>query len=115
MKTKTFSDPLARNPVLREVVARVPELSDVTELKVGDLAPNCFGGLAKVTRIYARSKDRNGAEFVCYYAAMNESDTPENGCGCSASMKVGELVRTVALTGRLNSAECDALEQEMAR
>lgn len=95
------------------VFARVPELADVENLKVGDGAPNCFGGFARVTRIFARSVDKNGKAFVCYYAAMSERDTPENGCGCSASMKVGELIRTVALSGVLTSAQCDEIEREL--
>jgi hypothetical protein len=113
MKTRLLTNPLAPNSALREIAARIPEQADVDNLQVGDMAPTCFGGLARVTRIYARSKDIHGRSFVCYYAAMNERDTAENGCGCSTSMKVGELIRTVALTGRLNSAECDALENDM--
>lgn len=113
MKTRTFSDPLAPNQALREIAARIPETEDVVNLNVGDMAPSCFGSLARVTRIFARSRDIKGSEFVCYYTAMSDRDTSENGCGCSALMKVGELIRTVALTGRLNSAECDALEMKM--
>jgi hypothetical protein len=44
---------------------------------------------------------------------MSDRDTEQNGCGCSNSIKDGELVRTVALTGLLTSAECDALEEDM--
>lgn len=102
------------NPVRNQTVyARVPELADVENLQVGDLAPTAFGGLSEVTRIIYRGVDVNGKAYVGYMAAMSESDTPENGCGCSNSMKVGELMRSVALTGLLTSAECDALEAEL--
>ena len=109
MKEKDLTPAMGRYPI----IARMPTTADVANLKVGDLAPDCFGRMSRVTRIFARKEDINGNLFVCYYCAMNENDTAENGCGCSASMKAGELVRTVALTGLLKSAECDALEEEM--
>jgi len=99
----------------RQAVARVPDESDVLSLKAGDFAPDCFGRMSRVTRVFARSADIHGRAFVCYYCAMSARDTEENGCGCSASMKAGELVRTVALTGVLDSAQCDALEEEMRK
>jgi hypothetical protein len=89
--------------------ALVPEQSDIDNIKVGDLAPDCFGKLQIVTDIFHRGKDRNGKDFVCYRTRFFgcEKTTITN------TMKVGELLRTVALTNYLNSAECDKLEYEM--
>lgn len=92
------------------VTLRVPELTDVQNLKVGDQAPNCFGGVALVTRIGFRGTDVYGAEFVGYVAATNGRDTISNGCGCSMTMKVGELMRTVAATNLFLSADLDTVE-----
>ena len=113
MKTKLFSNPLALNEALREIWARVPEQVDVDGVAVGSQAPSCFGRLGLVTAVYRRGCDFQGHAFVSYTVALSERDTVATGTGCSMSMKVGELIRSVALTGRLNSAECDALEHEM--
>lgn len=113
MKTRIFDRPTAPFEPMRKVYARMPSKEDVESLKVGDQAPDCFGKMARVTSIYHLGNDISDRRFVCYYAAMNEQDTAENGCGCSMSMKEDELVRTVALTGIFTSAECDQLETEM--
>lgn len=97
----------------KEVFARFPSLADVESVAVGKLAPNCFGSESIVTRISYIGNDIHGKRFVCYVTAMSERDTPGNGCGCSTSMKEGELIRTVALTGIYSSAQCDSLELEM--
>ena len=96
-----------------KVFARLPSKADVESVAVGKLAPNCFGSESIVTRISYIGNDIHGNRFVCYVTAM--SDTPENGCGCSMSMKEGELIRSVALTGIYSSAQCDSLELEMRK
>lgn len=115
MKTLIFDRPMAPYEPMRKVYARMPDRSDVENLKVGDLAPDCFGRMARVTKIFGNGTDINGKRFVCYMCAMSDRDTIENGCGCSASMKDGKLIRTVALTGIFTSAECDNLEEEMRK
>ena len=114
MKTRTIERRDEHGKLLKSVVARVPETQDVLNLKVGDLAPDSFGGLGRVTRIYyLHQPPQYSHTAVGYYTAMGEGDTPENGCGCSQSMKAGELICSVALTGLLTSAECDDLERDM--
>lgn len=113
MKERLIEQGAAGCAGYRSAWARVPSEDDVRNLQVGQLAPDCFGRLSRVTRIYHLGRDIHGAWFVCYYAAMNDRDTAENGCGCSASMKEGELVRTVPLTCLLTSAECDELERDL--
>ncbi len=100
---------------LRSVMAQVPEASDVAAVAVGGQHPTCFGGVGLVTRIAYTGKDRDGFAYVGYVTALSENDTAENGCGCSNSIKEGRLIRSVALTGFLNSAECDRLEWEMQK
>lgn len=94
----------------KSVTLRIPEAVDVLNLKVGDDAPNCFGGIRMVTAIFHRGEDRNGVPFVCYTVAMSDRDTIQNGCGCSSSMKVGELMRTMAATCAFKSADLDDVE-----
>ena len=96
-----------------KVFARLPSVADVESVAVGKLAPNCFGSEAIVTRISHIGNDIQGKRFVHYVCAMSEHDTPHNGCGCSMSMKDGELIRTVALTEIYSSVQCDRLEREM--
>jgi hypothetical protein len=43
----------------------------IRSLKVGDLAPNCFGQMKKVTNIFASGIDRHGKEFICFYAEFS--------------------------------------------
>lgn len=88
------------------VTAYMPTTEDVASLKVGDKAINVWNKFAEVTDITAKSVDINGNEFVCYY-------TKDGSGWISATMKAGELVRTMALTRLLDSAACDKLEQEM--
>jgi len=107
MKTETIT----RNG--RSAVARIPDRADVENLKVGAFAPDCFGELSRVTKIAYTGISQSGRAYVGYVTAMNSNDTPENGCGCSMSMLEGRLIRSVKLTGLLNSAECDELEREL--
>lgn len=85
----------------------MPEDHDIERLKVGDLAPFVFG-MAEVTEIYARKVDIHGAPFVCYYVKHGS----HNGT-MSASMKVGEIIRSFPACDKFNSAELDTLEKEM--
>jgi hypothetical protein len=93
----------------REAVARLPEASDVDAVVSGGQAPSCFGRLGLVTRVFAYEPGWR----VHYYVALAADDTVGNGCGCSNSMVKNVLMRDVRLTGLLNSAECDALEEDM--
>lgn len=81
----------------------IPERDDILNLKVGDKAPNCFGGDGIVTKIYCLRPDIHGKWFVCYYA-QNAS-----GLVCSMSMKENELIRTVRASDLFTSAELDTL------
>ena len=92
-------------------VARIPSAADVDAVQVGSMAPDCFGRMALVTRVIYR---KTGVH-VGYICAMSPSDTVENQCGCSNSIRAGELVRTVQLTQAMNSADCDRLEEVMNR
>lgn len=111
MKTRIIERQLNGNSVC--VIAQMPSIEDVDTLKVGDNAPDAFGGMSLVTRISANGKDRDGYKFVHYVTRLSEHDNAENGCGCSQSMKEEELIRSVRLTNLLTSAECDSLEYSM--
>lgn len=93
--------------LLRTVLAFMPDSADIENLKVGDFAPDCFGRLKRVVRIHSKREDIHGKPFACF-------DT-ENGSTSqiSQSLKAGELVRTIALTGLFTSRDCDELEEAM--
>ena len=89
--------------------ARMPEADDVRNLKVGAVAPGCFGD-SEVTEIYALQQDLHGAWFVCYYVRHGSN----NGT-MSESMKAGELIRDWALCRDFTSAEIDSIELRMRK
>ena len=91
----------------RTVIARVPEASDVASLKVGDMAPDCFGGLREVVTIDYRGEDITGRPFVAYTLKFHENST------VSGSMKANALQLAVDLTGIMDGYECLVLEREM--
>ena len=84
----------------------IPSREDIESLKVGDVSPDCFGRMSKVTEIFARKDDINGRAFVCYYTAFGASGS------CSHRMKEGDLLRTVATSNAYTSAELDAIERK---
>jgi len=86
----------------------IPTREQVTGLKVGDQAINCYGRMATVTEVTAQRDDIQGRAFVCYYTADGE-----HGSTISMSIKEGELTRTVALSCRHTSSELDAIERRM--
>ena len=82
----------------------IPTADDVEVLTVGDRAPYALGW-AEVSRVFARGEDQGGRAFVCYY--VRTSPTSE----MSASLKQGEVVRTVGLCQPLSSAQIDEVER----
>jgi hypothetical protein len=51
----------------------IPSREDIESLKVGDLAPDCFGRMSEITEIFAQKDDITGRAFVCYYTAFGAS------------------------------------------
>jgi len=82
----------------------IPTIKDVESLAVGDSAPYVMG-IGEVSEIFARGEDCNGRPYVCYYVSTSSSSR------MSASMKVGEVVRTLALCNALSSAQIDEVER----
>lgn len=87
-----------------KVTAFRPTEEEIANLKVGDLAPDAFGSMQPVTRIYARTRDIYSRLFVCYYVRFGERAEMSN------SMKTGEMVRTVSLCNAHTSAEIDRFD-----
>ena len=92
----------------RTYTAKLPERADIDELKEGDTVSACLGE-AKVVEISYRGTDVNGCRYVGFFVAFGE-----NNGRMSGSIKEGELIRTVALTGEFTSAELDAIEARMS-
>lgn len=72
-----------------------PTREDVYGLRVGDMAPDCFGNLAPILEITARQDDIGGKAFCCYYTAFGTS-----GGRISGSVKENEICPTVPLVRR---------------
>lgn len=84
----------------------VPTAEWIAALQVGDMAPDCFGRMAEVTRISAKSEDIEGRPFVCLYTKLSETSQ------VSGSFKAGELHRSLPVTQLHTSAELDQIERE---
>jgi len=61
----------------------------VEGLRIGDMAPDCFGRLRPVVDIFARGDDIQGRAFVCYYTKFSDCSR------ISGSAKEGELVMSI--------------------
>lgn len=92
----------------QELIINVPTRKQIEDLKVGDLALDCFGHIREITAIFAKKEDLQGRLFCCYYTKMGDGS-------CSMSQKEGVLTRTVHLTGRYTSRELDSLEQKLLK
>ena len=81
--------------------AYLPSRENVLGLKVGDRAPDCFGRLSTVTRIFAQVINEKGSAYVCYYV--------DSGAGGSISDGMVEdcLHRDLATTRMATSARLD--------
>lgn len=108
MKTRTIERATGDQYRIRTATAFVPDRKDIAALEVGQFAPDCFGGLSEVVSVDYRARDINGRHFVGYHTRLGQGEG-----SCSMSMKEGELVSSVALTGLLSSAECIELETHM--
>ena len=77
-----------------------PTRQDVESLKVGDIAPNCFGDNGTVKEITYRGIDIHGKAYVGYYVTWHD-DTSR----ISESLKENEVLSTVPLTEKYNRRE----------
>jgi len=87
----------------------IPDRQWIEDLRVGDLAMDCFGNEAIVERISYRDKDVNGRAFIGVYLAFGERAT------VSDSYKEGELHRTVKISHLYSSHELDVIEEDLLR
>lgn len=83
-----------RQKMIDGVLVTKPTREDVRGLKVGDLAPDCFGGMRAVTRIYAAGDDVKGKAYVCYYTEHGPTSQ------ISGSLGEDEIVATVPLVSK---------------
>ena len=97
---------------MRTLVRRGVELvmfdrAEIERMQVGDMAPNPFGKMAKITKIHGRGEDMYGLPYICFYTEYGEN------AAISHSLKAGELVRSLNVTDMFKSAELDMIEKEM--
>lgn len=86
-----------------------PTTNEIEMLRVGDMAPDAFGGVSQVVDITYRGIDVHGRAYVGYYVRF--SDTSK----MSGSMKAGEVVRSVQVCRFHTSAEIDQLDVPVVR
>lgn len=72
----------------------------IENLMVGDKAPDCFGKVAKVVRIFCRGLNIHGQMYVGYYTEFGG-----DGGSISSSVTEGEVFSTVALTAKYHQMQ----------
>ena len=82
----------------------MPTTEEVEAIEIGVLAPDAFGRIRRVERIFGRGTDIHGRAYVCYHTDFGNGSTMSNG------LTAGVVLRSVALCNRMNSAEIDKLE-----
>ena len=90
---------------MNDPIIHIPTRSEIQNLKVGDLALDCFGRMSEVVSIHAQKDDIHGKAFVCYYTAL------DSGATISHSEKQGKLTRTLPLCHQYTSRELDEIEE----
>jgi hypothetical protein len=84
----------------------IPDDVWIASLKVGDLAPDCWGEMSEIVKISARDYDLNGKLFVCLNLRFGPTST------ISDSFKADELHRSCKVTYRHSSHELDMIERQ---
>lgn len=70
------------------VTVFVPSREFIDDLKVGDVAPNCFASLSTVNKItYVGKRQKDGAHFIGYYTPLGDNGS------VSMSLMENEIVR----------------------
>ncbi len=77
----------------------------VTGLKVGDMAPDCFGMLCEVVSISAQRDNINGDPFICLSTKLSDTSTMSGG------FTAGKLHRSLAITRLHTSHELTLIEK----
>ena len=89
-----------RQRTIDGILVTKPTRTDVQSLTEDDLAPDCFGSMRRVTRVYARGDDIHGKAYVCYYVEFGEA----SGSTISESLKEDEILSTDPLTRKWKQA-----------
>lgn len=103
MKTTPFQTSILLRGSRGSCTAIRPLRAEIQALKVGDLAPDCFGRMSEVIDIFGRGDDIKGKAYVCYNTAFGSP-----GGKCSMSLKEGEISRDVQTTRFATSDEIRA-------
>lgn len=85
-----------RSRTIDGILVVKPTRDDILSLQVGDLAPTCFGTMARVVDIFGRGDDVHGRAYVCYYTEWGTN------ARLSHSLSEDEIVPTVPLTARFH-------------
>jgi hypothetical protein len=94
----------------QELIINIPTRKQLEDLKVGDLALDCFGHMREIKKITTKKEDIHG-RFFCHYHTKFGDDRST----MSMSQKEGVLTRTVHLSTKYTSRELDTIEQELLK
>ena len=86
----------------------IPEPVDVQLVKVGVKAPDPFGGMSTVTKVFAKGISITGKEYVCYYVKFGDM------AAISMSLMAGRLIRTAKTCRHHTSDELNWYEKKHA-
>ncbi len=88
-----------RQQVINQVLVTNPTRDDINSLQVDDLAPDCFGKMARVTSITYHGTNVHGKAFIGYYTEFGD-----NNGAISGSMTEDEIVATVQISQTFKQA-----------
>jgi len=94
----------------RMIEAFCPSRQFVSNLKVGDKAPDCFGKWREVTDIIDRFEDPSGRLVVNYY-----TDFGRSAMRLSGFLVENLLHRSIPLKARYSASQLDVMELIMQR
>jgi hypothetical protein len=85
-----------------------PTRGDVEGVEVGGLAPDTFGQLKVVTKVFGKGDNVHGKAYVCYYTKM---------CGASVSNSLvqDELLLDMDITRKANSNELISIQETLKK
>jgi len=86
--------------IIDGILVTRPTADDIAHLQVGDLAPDVFGDMQPVLKIYGRGLNVHGDAFVLFYTRFGVP-----GGSISGELVEGKAVPTVRGTDRWNRLE----------
>jgi hypothetical protein len=85
-----------------------PTREDVEGVVVGSLAPDPFGQLKEVTKVFGQGDNVDGEAYVCYYTKLH-------GSSVSGSLVQDTLLLDMDITRKASSNEISLIEENLKK